>query len=117
MEASLTVTATVLLAATAYAFAQQWRILLVLFGTLFVPAAGAATVAVYWPLHPLLAVVLLSVTLGISLAGLLLYAVDRIWAPFCIEMTYAALVCWLLWPLLMAADLAGLAARALLTGQ
>jgi hypothetical protein len=32
-----------------------------------------------------------------------------VFAPFCLEMTYLLILCWLLCPLLVAVDLAGLA--------
>jgi hypothetical protein len=51
---------------------------------------------------------LLAATLGLSLVALALYAIDCLWAPFCLEMTYVALTCWVLWPLLVLVDLVGL---------
>ena len=100
-----------LLGAAAVAFTRQRRAVLLVCGGLFVPAAAAATVATFWPVSPAAAVVVMAATLGPSLVGLALYAVDRLAAPFCIEMTYAAMACWVLWPVLVVVDFAGLLLR------
>ena len=42
------------------------------------------------------------------MAAVLLYLVDRAFAPFCVEMTYALLICWLFGPLLVLANFVGL---------
>jgi len=55
--------------------------------------------------------VLLCGTLGLPLLGLGLYAVDLALAPFCVEMTYPGMVCWVLWPLLAMANFVGLLLR------
>ncbi len=96
------------LTAAALAFRRQRTAVLVVCGAMFVPTAGAASVAIYWPLSPLLTVLLLGVTLGASLAALLLYWIDRVFAVFCLEMTYLATICWVLWPLLVVANSAAL---------
>ncbi|MGD2174280.1 MAG: hypothetical protein PVJ27_02665 [Candidatus Brocadiaceae bacterium] len=100
-----------LFGAAAVAYSRQRTLALCACGALFVPVAAGATVLVYWPISPALAALLLAGTLGVSLVGLLLYALDRLWAPFCLEMTYATMVCWLLWPLLVVVNFAGLALR------
>ena len=100
-----------LLSAAAIAFTRQRVVVLAVCGVLLVPVVTIATVAVYWPIGPVLAIVLLCATLGVSLLALLLYLVDRIFAPFCVEMTYPAMICWVLWPVLVLADFVGLLLR------
>jgi len=100
-----------LLGAAAMAFSRQRRAVLLTCGALFLPAVTVATVAVFWPVSPALAIALLVATLGPSVLALLLFWVDRAFAPFSLEMTYPAMVCWLLWPALVAADFVGLAVR------
>lgn len=112
MEVGMSLLAGGLLGAAGVAFARRQKALLVLFGALFVPVAAAASLQVWWPLSPALAVALPAVTLGLSVVGVALFAADLVWAPFCLEMTYPALTVWVLWPLLAAANLAGLAVRA-----
>ncbi len=114
MDLTLSILSAVLLAATAAAFALRRPTLLCALGAVFVPVAAATTVHLYWGPAPWLAVALLAVGLGLPLLGLALYAVDVIWAPFCVEMTYATLICWVLWPGLVAVNLVVAAFRALL---
>jgi len=64
----------------------------------FFAAGGAATILIWWPLSPVLAVLVLGLTLGVSLAALALFAIDVTWAPFCLEMTYLTFLCWVLCP-------------------
>jgi len=52
--------------------------------------------------------VLLLAGMALPLLTLLLFAIDLLWAPFAAEMTYPAMLCWVLWPVLIAADFAGL---------
>lgn len=99
--------AAALLLGAALAFVRRRPVLLVFCGACFVPAAGAGAVLAFWGWSAPATVILLALTLGVSLLGLLLYVIDRIWAPFCLEMTYAALLCWVLWPVLVAINLAG----------
>jgi len=102
-----------LFGAAAVAFSRQRRLVLVVCGGLFVPVAAASTVAVWWPLSPAVCIVLLAATLGISLLFLLLYAVDHAFAVFALEMTYPAMLCWVLWPLLVFVDFVAMALNAL----
>ena len=108
MEQSLNVLALGLFATAAVAFTRQRRAVMLVCGALFVPVAGVATVAVWWPVSPAVAIVLLLAGMALPLLTLLLFAVDLIWAPFAVEMTYPAMLCWVLWPVLVAADFAGL---------
>jgi len=96
-----------LLGAGAVAFARQRKAVLVLCLGMFVPVSALATLAVYWPLSPVLATVLLCVGEGLPLVALGLYGADLLFAPFCVEMTYAVLVCWVLWPVLVLANFLG----------
>jgi hypothetical protein len=96
-----------LLVAAGVAFTRQMRLPLAACGTLFAPAAAVASVATYWPLSPLAAVLLPGVVLGLCLLALLLYGLDRLFAVFCLEMTYVAMACWILGPLLVAVNFCG----------
>ena len=108
MDVALNILALALLVTAGVAFTRQQGGVLIVCGALFVPVAGAATWAVFWPVHPALAVLVLAGTLGLSVLMLALYAIDRVWAPFCMEMTYPAMIFWLLWPLLVLVNFAGL---------
>jgi hypothetical protein len=108
MEQSLDVLALALFGAAAVAFTRQRRAVMLACGALFVPVAALATVAVWWPVSPAAAVALLMVGMALPLGTLLVFAIDLLWAPFALEMTYPAMLCWVLWPVLIAADFAGL---------
>ncbi|NLW49961.1 MAG: hypothetical protein GXY85_03845 [Candidatus Brocadiaceae bacterium] len=108
MEQSLTVLALALFGAAAVAFTRQRRVVMAICGGLFVPVATAATLAVWWALSIPVAVALLAVFLALPAAMAVVFLIDLVWAPFALEMTYAAMLCWVLWPLLLAADFAGL---------
>jgi len=96
------------------AFSRQRRVVLLVCGGLFVPTAAVATVAVYWAVSPVLTVVLLAVLLALPLVALILFLIDIVFAPFCIEMTYPAMICWVFWPVLLVADLVGLGVQSCL---
>jgi hypothetical protein len=98
-----------LLGAAAAAFTRQRRPVMAVCAALFVLSAGLAAGTVYWAVSPGLTIALLGVTLGLPLTALALYAVDVAFAPFCVEMTYPAMLCWVLWPVLVAFNFAGMA--------
>ncbi len=100
-----------LLAAAAVAFTRQRTMVLIACGMLFVASSGLAALVVCSPVSHALTLVLLGVTLGVPLLALALYAVDLAFAPFCVEMTYPAMLCWLLWPVLVAVNFACLLFR------
>jgi ABC-type proline/glycine betaine transport system permease subunit len=104
----LDIFALAVLAAAAVAFTRQRRPVLLVCAGLFVCVGSAGAWLSWSPVSPVLARALLAVAMGLPLLTLLLYAVDRLWAPFCVEMTYPAMVCWLLWPALAAAAFCGL---------
>jgi len=97
-----------LLGASAVAFARRRKFVLLACGIFFAASTALATLAVYWPMSPAAALVLLAAGEGLPLAAVLLYLVDRAFAPFCVEMTYALLICWVFWPLLVLANFVGL---------
>lgn len=97
------------LAATSYA--RRRLVVLLGAGALFFPAAGAATWFTCAPVSPALAVVLMVLTLGVSLGVIVLFLVDVIFAPFCLQMTYFTFVCWVLCSQLVAVNFAFLLAR------
>jgi len=103
-----------LLAVAAVAFFRQRRLVLALAAVLFFPVAAAATVLIWWPISPVAAVLILAVTLGVPLVALAVFAIDFIWAPFCLEMTYLTFLCWILCPLAVLLNYAGPLACALL---
>lgn len=99
-----------LFGATAVAFTRQRRIVMVTCGALFAAVTGAASVLVWLSVSPHVAILLLAIGMALPLAGLALYAIDRVWACFSAEMTYASLLCWVLWPLLILINFLGLLA-------
>lgn len=98
----------VLLGAAAVAFTRQRAMVMIVCAGLFVVSSGLAALALYWALSSAFTIALLGVTLGLPLLTLLLYAVDLALAPFCVEMTYPAMLCWLLWPVLVAVNAVGM---------
>lgn len=111
MAVDLNILALALLATAAVAFSRQRTVVMVVCGALFVPTQAAALVAVYWPVSRAAAVAVPTLTLGSSLVCLALYAVDRLVAVFCLEMTYVAALVWVIWPVAVAAGFVGLALR------
>jgi len=95
-----------LLGAAAVAFTRQRAMVLIVCSGLFTLSSGLAALAVCWALSPAFTIALLSVTIGLPFLTLALYAVDLAFAPFCVEMTYPAMLCWLLWPALVAVNFA-----------
>jgi len=108
MALELNMLSLALLGAAAVAFTRQRRMVMFVCGALFVVAASLAGLAVWWPLSPAVAAVALALGLGLPLVGLLLFAVDLAFAPFCIEMTYPAMLCWVIWPALVFVNYVGL---------
>ena len=111
MRVELNILSFALLALGAVAYARRRSAVLWAAGVLFFPVAACATVATFWQAMPLFTVFLLALTLGVSLSALMLYAIDVVFAPFCFEMTYLTVLCWLLCPLLVLIDFLGLLAR------
>ena len=94
--------ALVLLGAVAYAHQRRW--VLVTGGALFFAVIAAASVVCWWPISPAVGVVVIAVAAGIPLLLLGLLLLDVTLAPFCLEMTYPALLCWVLSPAGVAAN-------------
>ena len=105
MDLILSIASLALFVGTAAAFAGRRPVLLSALGAAFVPVTVVTTVVIWWGGSHTLTIVLMAVGLGLPLVGLALYAIDRIWAPFCLEMTYATLLCWVLWPALVMVNL------------
>jgi len=99
----------VLLTMCAYAWCRQLTQALIPCAAAFLLVGGWTTVATLYPWSPAFAVTLMAVTLLGSLAAVTLYVIDVIWAPFCLEMTYLLILCWILCPLLVAVNFIGLA--------
>ncbi len=108
MSVHLSTLSFALLVLAAVAYSRQRFVALWAAGTLFFCTTGLATVVIWWPVSPSLAVLILAVGLGGSLAVLALFAIDVIWAPFCLEMTYVTALCWILCPLVVLLNYAGL---------
>ena len=98
MNLALNLLSLAFLALAGVAFARRYRGILAITGVLFFPVCTAALLTGWWELSPLLAIFLVVCTLGISLLTLCLLAIDVTWAPFCLEMTYPSLLCWILCP-------------------
>ena len=99
MEAALNILSLALFGLVAVAYARRHRVVLAVGGTLFFPICAAALTANWWQISPWAALALVACTLGVSLVVLTLFAVDVLWAPFCVEMTYLTFLCWVLCPL------------------
>jgi len=113
VQLQLNILSFALLGAGAVAYARRRFAVLWAVGVLFFPVAASATVVTFWQPLPLFAVFLLTLTLGVSLAALALYGIDVVFAPFCFEMTYLTVLCWLLCPLLVFINFLGLLAHRL----
>jgi hypothetical protein len=106
----------VLLVMAVVAYPRRMRLELAAAACLFFPVTAGAVLASWWPVsHPAAAVILI-VPLGASLAIMLLFLIDVIWAPFCLEMTYLTFLCWILCPVTVALNLAGMALQLLRVG-
>ena len=105
MALNLNTLALALLILSAVCFNRRRHRMLLVSGALFFPVAAAATLACWWPLLGLAAAIaVLALTLGASLLLLALLLIDVTLAPFCLEMTYPALLCWVLCPLAVGAN-------------
>jgi len=102
-----------LLALAAVAYSHWRRTTLAVAAALFFPVTAAATLLTWWPVSAAAALCVLCLGVGVPLVCLGLFLVDLIWAPFCMEMTYLTLWCWVLCPLCVALNYVGMAVRAL----
>ena len=106
-----------LLALAAVSYARWRRVTLAVAAALFFPVTAVAVVTTWWAMSPALAAAILAVTVGVPLVCLALYGIDVLWAPFCMEMTYVTVWCWILCPVAVALNYVGMAVRAFsLTG-
>ena len=117
MAVDLNIMSFALLALAGVSYARRRFMTLWGAAALFFPVTGAAAVTTWWTLSPTLTIIILLFTLGTSLVALAMFAVDVIWAPFCLEMTYLALLCWILCPLAVLFNYLGLVLRALARGS
>lgn len=114
MNAALNILSLAFFGLAAVAYGRKHRITLSVAAGLFFPTCGVSLITTWWPLSPLVSLVLTGATLGVALVMLALFAVDVIWAPFALEMTYLTLLCWFLCPLAIALDFTGALLRFLL---
>ena len=98
MDLALNTMSLALFGLAAAAYARRRGTVLLAAAVLFFPVAAGATLAVWWPLCPTAGSLILALTLGVPLALMAVFAVDVIWAPFCLEMTYLTFLCWLICP-------------------
>lgn len=96
------------LLACGLAYFYQRRITLAISAAAFCYTSSAGMFAVWTSFGNWLAFTLWGATLGLSLCILLLYFIDLIWAPFCLELRYLTLLCWMLGPLAVVLNFAGL---------
>lgn len=104
---SLMSAAFLILASVAYV--RQKRKVLSVIAVLFFVTCTASIMSNWWPISPILTIVILAFTLGLSAVALILFIVDLLWAPFALEMTYLTFLCWILCPLAVLIDFIGLA--------
>ena len=88
-----------LLALAAVSYARRRRAVLAAAAALFFPITAGAVLLCWSPISGAAAVLIILLTLAPSLIALGLFLLDFTLAPFCVEMTYACLVCWVLCPL------------------
>ncbi len=117
MTANLNALSLALIAVAAVAYARHRRFALTAAAVLFFPVTGAATVMSWYATSPTLAVVILAATLGVSLVALALIGIDVTWAPFGVQMTYGAALCWLLCPAAVLLNYVGMAVQGALGPQ
>ncbi|MFP4028371.1 MAG: hypothetical protein ACLFWL_11330 [Candidatus Brocadiia bacterium] len=108
MELALAILSFSFLSLAAVAYVHQRRAVLLVAGVLFFPATVYATLEIWTPLHPAIPWAVLLATLGVSLSILIVFAIDIIWAPFCLELTYLSFLVWLLCPIPVVFNFAGL---------
>lgn len=106
-DTTLSICSAVLLMMASASYVRQERIALTFAAALFFPTCALSLILGWWVISPVLAVVFLTLTLGISLLVLCLFAIDVIWAPFGLEMTYLTFLCWLLGPLAVVLSIIG----------
>jgi len=97
-----------LLGAMGVAFSRRRTFVVVACGAMFVPMATGAALLSWWPVSHAAGVGLVALLMGLPLLGLAAYALDRVCACFTFEMTYATLLCWVLWPVLVLAGYVGM---------
>jgi hypothetical protein len=97
-----------LLGVGASAYTRRAHALAAVCALLFVPVASLGTIELYSE-HSLVATWgILTLGIGPGLLGYLLYCIDRRFACFTTEMTYATLPASILWPLVALANCVGL---------
>jgi hypothetical protein len=109
VAAQLSMLSLALCCLAAVAFYRRRRGVLILAALLFFPVTAAATVSVWWAISHVLAMCIIAATLALPIVLIALFLVDLIWAPFCFEMTYATIPCWILCPLGVLLNYVGLA--------
>lgn len=98
-DLTLSILSAALLVLAGVAFVRQRRVILAITAALFFPLCGTSLLCSWWLISPILALVFLILTLGVSLVTIVLFLIDVIWAPFGLEMTYLTFLCWILCPL------------------
>lgn len=92
----------------AFAYTRKATITLTVSSVLFVPTATWAALSCFYASNPVFTIVLLVLTLLLPLVAVALYLVDVLFAPFCLEMTYLTILCWILCPVLVIANVSGM---------
>lgn len=105
-DLTLSILSGVLLLLAGVAYVRHRRTILAVIAAIFFPLCGISLLHGWWSISPILALIFLALTLGVSLVTLVLFLIDLLWAPFGLEMTYLTFLCWILCPL--AVLLAGL---------
>ena len=111
MTADLNAVSLALFALAAVAYTRQRHAALAAAAVLFFPVTSAATVLSWYPVSPMVAVVILLATLVAPLAALALTAIDVVWAPFGLQMSYCTVLCWLLCPMAVFLNYTGMAVQ------
>ncbi len=115
MTANLNALSFVLLVLAGVSYVRHRGAVLTAAAALFFPVTAASTVLTWWGFSPALGLAILLLTLGISLVCLALFGIDVVWAPFCLEMTYLTVLCWVLCSAVVLLNYIGMGVFALLT--
>lgn len=89
-------------------YTKQSKMLLYVSGILYIFSAVAATVIIWPGISPVAAALIIGITIVIPATGLLIFLIDFVFAPFCLEMRYLVIAWWLLTPLALPMNAMGI---------
>ena len=111
MTPALNILSFALLAMTGVAYARRRHLVLTAGAVLYFASLALATGLTWWETSPPLAGLFLAVGVAVPVVLTLVFLVDLIWAPFCLQTTYLTFLCWVLSPPIVLCNFAGLLLR------